>query len=244
MGDEAVPDVDHPVRAVLAQAGRAVAADRVLDARAPAEPRRGARGAGFSAGFSTPPASSARASVLGRLIPGSGSTVTSRSMPASRRSCCVITARLERALRGQGGVLPVAAAAAAGAGVRARRVHPVRGGPQDAHRVGAGELGRDLGHAGKDQLTGQRVPHEHHRQALRPRDAPAALGDVLDGRPRRPGPARYGVHCPPARPAAWGTTPPTAPGRPRPARPPCACGTRSGIRFSSTARVAFSHVRA
>src|SRR6185437_9333432 len=53
VGDEAVPDVDHPVRAVLAQAGRAVAADRVLDARAPAEPRRGARGAGFSAGFST-----------------------------------------------------------------------------------------------------------------------------------------------------------------------------------------------
>ena len=35
---EAVADVDHLVRAVPAQAGHAVAVDRELDARAPAEP--------------------------------------------------------------------------------------------------------------------------------------------------------------------------------------------------------------
>src|ERR1700726_4119138 len=49
------------------------------------------------------------------------------------------------------------------------------------HRVGTGELGSDLRHAGNDALTRQRMPHEHHRQTRWPGDAPAALRDVLDG---------------------------------------------------------------
>src|SRR6185437_11419708 len=73
------------------------------------------------------------------------------------------------------------AAAATGVRVLAGRGHPVGRCLADLHRVGPGELGRDLGHAGHDTLTGQRVAHEHHRKALGPGDAPAALRDVLDG---------------------------------------------------------------
>ena len=89
--------------------------------------------------------------------------------------------RLEGTLGGQGRVLPVAAAAAAGVRVLARRGHPVGGRLADLYRVGAGELGRDLCHAGHDALPGQRVPHEDHRKPFGPGDAPAALRDVLDG---------------------------------------------------------------
>ena len=60
----------------------------------------------------------------GRLVPGTGSTTTSRSMPASRRELLGDHGRLEPALLRQVDVLEVAAAAAAGAGVRARRRPP------------------------------------------------------------------------------------------------------------------------
>ena len=63
--------------------------------------------------------------------PGSGSTVTSRSRPAIRRSCWPDHRGLERRCAAEAGVLPVAAAAAARAGVRAGRLDPVRRGRQD-----------------------------------------------------------------------------------------------------------------
>ena len=65
--------------------------------------------------------------------------VTDLLDPASRSSCSTTTAVLSRALRRQVGVLPVAAAAAARAGVRAGRLDPVGRGPQDLDGVGPQE---------------------------------------------------------------------------------------------------------
>src|SRR5258708_36121544 len=72
-------------------------------------------------------------------------------------------------------MLPAAAAATAGAGTGAWRLHPVRRRVEDIHRIGTGELRRDLGHPGDNSLTGQGMPHEHHAVPWWPADAPAAL---------------------------------------------------------------------
>src|ERR1700685_1213756 len=56
--------------------------------------------------------------------------------------------RLERPLGSQAGMLPVAAAAAAGAGMRTGRLDSVGCGSQDLHRVSPGELRGGLGDPG------------------------------------------------------------------------------------------------
>jgi hypothetical protein len=152
VGDQAVADVDDRVRAVRPEPGRSVRAHGELDPGPPAE----------------------AVAVIEWL---DGDLAVDARQPAQLLAddrC------LERALRAQARVLPVAAAAAAGAGVRAGRLDPVRRRPHDVHRIRARELGRDLGHPGADPLTGQRVPHEHHRHPRWSRDAPASLRDVAD----------------------------------------------------------------
>ncbi len=67
----------------------------------------------------------------------------------------------EATLRGNGGVLPVASAATAGPGMRARRGHPVRRRPQDLDGVSPPvPVVRGVGQAGPDPFTRQRVPDE------------------------------------------------------------------------------------
>ena len=133
--------------------------------------------------------------------PGSGSTMTSRSMPGDPPQLLADDRGLQRALGRQAGVLPVAAAAAARARVRARRPDPVCRGIQDLRRVGPGELGRGLGDHRADPLSGQRVPDEDHRPGGQPGHAPAAVRDLADGeldspaRAGRRGCARLGARC-------------------------------------------------
>lgn len=89
---------------------------------------------------------------------------------------------LEAALGARFDVLPVAAAAAAGAGVRAGCLDAVLGRLEDLHGVGAQEAGallalRDACH---DPLAGQGVPDEQHLAAVGAGDAVAAVGDGAD----------------------------------------------------------------
>ena len=91
---------------------------------------------------------------------------------------------LEPALRGRRCVLPVAAAAAAGPRVRARRLDPVGRRHQHADGVAAQEapalaLAGDLD---LDRLPRQRVPDEHD-PALVPGDDVPPVRDALDPRP-------------------------------------------------------------
>src|SRR5690348_15164891 len=167
MGDRAFADADDLVRAVRPQPGRAVRAYRVLHARAPAQAGAWLPGTGPLA--------------AGTLVAGQG---LDRDLVVQARQPPELLADhggLEVPLGGQRGVLPVAAAAAARAGVRARRLDPVRGRGEDLHRLGPGEPRRDLGDPGHDRLARQRVPDEHHRPVLRPGDAPAAVGHVRSG---------------------------------------------------------------
>jgi len=150
--DQAVVDADDPVRAMRAQARHAVVADRELHPGAPAE-----------------------AGLVARHRLDDHVPLDPRQPPQLLRD----HGGLQRSLRGQGGVLPVAAAAAAGMRVRARRRDPVLGRLANLDGVRPGEPRRDFGHAGEDPLAGQRVPHEQHGKPRRPGDAPAALRDIL-----------------------------------------------------------------
>jgi hypothetical protein len=76
-------------------------------------------------------------------------------------------------------VLPVTAAALAGAGEPAWRLDPVGRGRQDLHRVGTQELRGLLGHLDPDPLSRQRVPYEDD-PALVPADAPATVGHAFN----------------------------------------------------------------
>ena len=87
---------------------------------------------------------------------------------------------LEPALRAELHVLEVAAPAAAGSGVRARRVDPVGGGGQDLDGVGPQVRGRAGGHSGPDPLAGEGVPDEDDPAVGSPRHAAAAGGDGPD----------------------------------------------------------------
>ena len=112
--------------------------------------------------------------------PGSSSTVTSRSIPARRESCSATTDRLEVALQGRLGVLPVAAAAAAGSRPRAGRLDALRRRDEHRDRVGAAERAAGvLGDRRPHPLAGQRVAHEDHA-ALVARDAVAPVRDRPD----------------------------------------------------------------
>src|SRR5947207_5048172 len=105
MGDRALADVGDLVRAVLPQSGRAVRSHRELHAGPPAE-------------------AGAWLLVTGSLITGQG---LDRDLAVQARQAPELLADhggLELPLGGQRGVLPVAAAAAAGAGVRAGRLDP------------------------------------------------------------------------------------------------------------------------
>ena len=94
---------DHLVRAVHAQPGHAVLAHRELHAGPPAE-----------------------ASVrLAYIVAGQGFDGDVRVEASQPAKLLADHGGLERSLGGQGGVLPVAAAAAAGARVRAGRLNPV-----------------------------------------------------------------------------------------------------------------------
>src|SRR5580704_1613016 len=154
--DQAVVDGDDLVRAMFPQARHSVITDRELDPGSPAESRLAA---GLAAGHRLDGDLAVDAGHPPQLLPDHGG--------------------LQGALRGEAGVLPVAAAAAAGVRVRARRGHPVLRRLADLDGVRPREPGRDLGHPGDDPLAWQRVPDEQHGKPRRPGDAPAALRDVL-----------------------------------------------------------------
>ena len=142
--------------------------------------------------------------------------------------------RLERPLPRRRDVLEVAAAAAARAGVRAGRVDPVRRGLRHLDGVATPEpvpVG-PLGDLDDDPLAGQRVPHEDHPTravgGMQPGDAVAAVGDPLHhdvvplphvGPPPRSagaGSARGAQRCPSRPPPRRSTSPRRrSPGRTR-----------------------------
>jgi hypothetical protein len=153
MRDRAGPDVDDLVGAVLAQASQAAGPYREADLGPPAQAVLVA-GQRFHADLA----------------------VQARDPPqllADDRG-------LELALGHEAGVLPVAPAAAAGVGVRARWLHPVGRGLQDLRRLGPREPRGDLGHPGQYPLPGQRVPDQDDPPARLPGHAPAPLGDLAD----------------------------------------------------------------
>ncbi len=173
MGQRAVPDVDDLVRAVRAQPGHAVRTHRELHPGPPAKPRRALprrlASCGYLSWLVVRPWLVPRQRLHDDLVGEAGQPP---QVLAEHRG-------LQRALGGQRHMLPVAAAAAAGMGVRARRLNPVGGPLKDLDGLGAEEPRRDLGHAGDYSLTGQRVPHEHHRKTGGPGDAPPALRYIL-----------------------------------------------------------------
>ena len=89
---------------------------------------------------------------------------------------------LQPALGAGRDVLPVAAAAPAGAGEGAGRLDAVLGGGQHLDGVGAQEAGvlLALGDLGDDPLAGERVPDEEHLALVRAGDAVAAVRDGAD----------------------------------------------------------------
>ncbi len=86
--------------------------------------------------------------------------------------------RLQPALGRQVDVLEVAAAAAAGTGVRAGRHDPVRRRLQHLDGVGAQEVGGLAGDPCADPLPRQAVPDEDDPAVGRPADARATGGDA------------------------------------------------------------------
>ena len=156
--DQAVGDRDDLARAMLAQAGRPVRADREANPGAPAQPRRVA-GQRLDRHLALDPGHAAQ------LLPDH--------------------LGLDRPLRGGAGVLQVAAAASVRARVRTGRLDPVRRRLEYLDGLGAGEPGRAAGHPGADPLAGQRVPDEHHLALVAgraaPGHAPAAVGRFAYG---------------------------------------------------------------
>ena len=152
-GDEAGVDRLEVVAAVLAQPGAARRRHGELHARAPAEPVLGA----------------------GDLVDDD------RPLDAGEAAQLLLDERrLEAPLLGQRDVLPVAAAAPAGAGVRAGPLDPLGRRRQDLDGVGAQERAGGRGDDGAHPLAGQRVPHEHHAAVGGVRDAGAAGGHGAD----------------------------------------------------------------
>ncbi len=163
-GDHAVVDRLDLVRAVPAQPRAAVGGDGVLHARAPRRDLAGRDLVALGGHHGAVPAG------LLRGEPGEALKLLGDDLA------------LEAALRAGLGVLPVAAAAAAGSGERAGGVDPVLGGVQDRHGVGPQEAGAllTLGDTGDDAFPGQRVPDEQHLAGGRTGDAVAAVGDGAD----------------------------------------------------------------
>ncbi len=148
------------MRAVRAQSSHAVRPDGELDPRTPAQACGG----------------------LGRvLVTGQGLNRDVAVEAGQTLELLADDGGLQRPLRGQGRVLPVTAAAAAGMRVRAGGLDAVSRRRHDVDRVGAGQMRRDLGDPGENGLPGQCVPDENDRSVLRPRHAPAAMSHV----PRR-----------------------------------------------------------
>src|SRR5450631_1496894 len=69
---------------------------------------------------------------------------------------------LDLSLERPAGVLPIAAAAAAGHRNDTQRDDAMLGRRHDLDRIGSGEVLRLFGHPRDDPLAGQRVPNEHH----------------------------------------------------------------------------------
>jgi hypothetical protein len=158
VGDQAVVDVSDLVGPVRAQPGPTGVIHGELEARTPAEG--------------------------GRVVWISGGQFLDGDRAVDLRQAAQLlldNVGLQRALRGRARVLPVTAAAAAGAGVRARRDNPVRGRVKDLHSLRSGERVRDFSHPGHDSLARQRMPHEHHWFSWWSGDAPATMGDALGG---------------------------------------------------------------
>ena len=115
------------------------------------------------------------------VSPGTGSTSTARSTPASRCQLLGDAERLEPALRAASSTCwKSQPAAPAGSGVRARGIDPVGGGSQDLDGVGPQVGGRAGGHAGPDPLAGEGVPDEDDLAVGSPRHAATAGGDGPD----------------------------------------------------------------
>ncbi len=163
-GDQAVVDRLDLVRAVLAQACPAVRVDGVLDPGAPG--RDLARRELVAVGGHD---RAVPAGLLGR-------------QPRQAAELLGDHLALEAALGAGLGVLPVAAAAHAGTGVRARGLDPVLGRLQDPYGVGPQEAGVRVavGHLGDDLLAGERVADEEDLVLGRTGDAVAAVRDGAD----------------------------------------------------------------
>ena len=114
--------------------------------------------------------------------PGTSSTVTSTSSPASRCSCSATTAAFSRRCAAELDVLEVAASAAARSAERARRVDPVGRRLEHLDSVGAQEPVTfvALGHFSDNPLPRQRVPDEDH-DALVPGDDESAVSGLAAG---------------------------------------------------------------
>jgi hypothetical protein len=187
MRDQALAHIDHVVRAMRAQSGHAVSPHRELHPRAPAQAaaRWHRRGLIVARPLAARPLSAGRLAaglLAGRILIARQCLDRDLAVEASQSlELLADDGGLQRSLRGQGHVLPVAATAAAGMRVRARCLDPVGRRLQDLHRVGAGQPGRDLGKPGEHRLTGERMPDEHHRPVLRPGDAPSAVRHVPCG---------------------------------------------------------------
>lgn len=162
--DHAVVDRLDLVRAVAAQADRAVLVDGELHAGAPLRHLPGRQLVALGRHHGAVPA--------GFL----------RGEPREPLQLLGDDLALEAALGAGLGVLPVAAAALAGAGVRAGGLHAVLGGVEHGDRVGAQVAGVHvaLGDLGDDLLTGQGVTDEQHAAVLGPGDAVPAVRHGAD----------------------------------------------------------------
>ena len=114
----------------------------------------------------------------GSSSPGSASTVTSRSRPASRLSCWRTTAALSDRWAGSAACCQSQPPQPPGTGVRARGLNTIRRGRQDLYCLGAGQPGCDVGDTGENRFARQRVPDEHDRSIVWPGNAPAAVSHV------------------------------------------------------------------
>ena len=112
--------------------------------------------------------------------PGTASTTTGRSTPASRSSCSAMRKDFRRRCASGVHVLEVAAAAAPGSGVGARSRDPVGGRGQDLDGVRPQIGGGGRRDAGPDPLARKAVADEDHLAVGRPADAAATGGDGTD----------------------------------------------------------------
>ena len=141
-----------------------------------------------------PPSSTARRTRLRQRSPsrspGTGSTSTRRSTPASRSSCSAIRSALSWRCAPELDVLEVAPAAAPRPGVRARRGHAVGGGRQDLDGVRPQVGGRAGGDACPDPLAGRawRTKTTLPSGARATQPPPAAMAPTSSSRSSSPSP--------------------------------------------------------